>query len=84
LLGVSGSNLTAPAEQLSLLDGSDGEAAAADPLEAERAWHEASEAVDDIRQRFGQEAIGPASTMRAGRLRPVTPGAQQWGPEQGS
>jgi DNA polymerase-4 len=84
LLGVSGSNLTAPAEQLSLLDGPDGEATAADPLEAERAWHEASEAVDDIRQRFGQEAIGPASTMRAGRLRPVTPGAQQWGPEQGS
>jgi DNA polymerase-4 len=84
LLGVSGSNLTAPAEQLSLLDGSPQEAPASDPTSTEHAWHEASEAVDDIRHRFGPEAIGPASSMRAGRLRPVTPGAQQWGPDQGS
>ncbi len=84
LLGVSGSNLTAPTEQLSLLDGSDDRSAGADPLAVEHAWHEASEAIDDIRHRFGQEAIGPASTMRGGRLRAVTTGAQQWGPDQGS
>jgi DNA polymerase-4 len=84
LLGVSGSNLTAPAEQLSLLDGSGQEAAPTDPTATEHAWHEASEAVDDIRHRFGSEAIGPASSMRSGRLRPATRGAQQWGPDQGS
>ena len=81
--GRSGSNLTAPTEQLSLLDAADDQSAGADPREVEHAWHEASEAIDDIRHRFGQAAIGPVSTMRGGRLRTVTPGAQQWGPDQG-
>ena len=50
LLGVSGSNLVAPAQQLNLL--ADTEA----PLRA-------AGAIDQIRERFGPAAIGPASAV---------------------
>ena len=72
LLGVSGSNLGAPAAQLSF-----------DTLVEEAAdWNAATGALDEIRERFGNDAIGPASSMSAGRMRTVTRGAQQWGPDQ--
>ena len=74
LVGVSGSNLGEPTEQLTLF-ATDGEL-------AEQAWSEASTALDDIRSRFGQASIGPASAIRGGTLRPVRRGEQQWGPEQ--
>jgi DNA polymerase-4 len=75
LVGVSGSNLGPPSEQLSLFDEfSD------DP--SPEAWGSASAALDDIRSRFGTGAIGPASAMRDGAVRPVRTGEQQWGPDQ--
>jgi DNA polymerase-4 len=78
LLGVSGSQLAPPAEQLRLLDDDLGAPApAADP--ARRGAVTA--ALDSIRERFGAAAIGPASTVEQGRLRVVRPGAQQWGPD---
>jgi DNA polymerase-4 len=73
LVGVSGSNLCEPAEQLGLFVDETGPAPA---------WGSASAAIDDIRERFGVAAIGPASTIRSGKLRPVRGGEQQWGPDQ--
>jgi DNA polymerase IV len=70
LLGVSVSGLVAgAARQLSFDD-----AAAAD-------WHEASGAVDAIRDRFGDRAIGPASAAGPAGLRVPRKGQQQWGPD---
>jgi DNA polymerase IV len=78
LLGVSGSNLDEPREQLSLDLGSS--STDTDPAAVERAWHEASEVIDALREKFGAAIISPASAMREGKIRPVRPGAQQWGP----
>jgi DNA polymerase-4 len=69
LLGVSGSNLVEPAHQLSLLTDTD-------------ASHRAAGAIDEIRERFGQAAIGPASAVGPDGVRVVRKGAQQWGPDQ--
>ena len=44
-------------------------------------WESATTAVDEIRARFGPEAIGPASTIEGGEVRVVKRGAQQWGPD---
>ncbi|MFK8023646.1 MAG: DNA polymerase IV [Ilumatobacter sp.] len=72
LLGLSGSNLGAPSAQLSFDDLDDSQA---DPGAA-------TEALDAIRERFGDAAIGPASAVRGGKLRTVRQGAQQWGPDE--
>jgi DNA polymerase-4 len=69
LVGVSGSNLGPPLEQLSF-----------DDLGGAADWDSATGAVDQIRDRFGDDAIGPASSLSGGRLRRVRRGAQQWGP----
>ena len=68
LLGVSASNLAPKqAQQLSLDD--------AVPL-----WDEATRAVDEVRQRFGANALGPASLVGEDGLRIKRRGDQQWGP----
>jgi DNA polymerase-4 len=47
------------------------------------AWRDAEHALDDVRRRFGDTVIGPASAVEAGgRLRVVRRGAQQWGPDK--
>ena len=79
LLGISVSNLAAPAEQLSLddlLGGVDSASGA-----SEHDWVAASEAIDRVRDRFGTTAIGPASSASPRGLRLVRRGAQQWGPD---
>jgi DNA polymerase IV len=69
LLGVSMSNLLAgAARQLSLED-------AVAP-----AWGDASKAVDAIRDRYGNEAVGPAALVDEGGIRVKRQGDQQWGP----
>jgi DNA polymerase-4 len=69
LLGVSVSNLMAgAARQLTLED-------AVAP-----AWGDASKAIDAIRSRYGDEAVGPAALMDDGGIRVKRPGDQQWGP----
>ena len=71
LLGVAGSNLGPAFHQLTLE-----EADGAAPV------HGAAEAaLDRIRERYGADAIGPASAVRAGRVRNVQRGGQQWGPD---
>lgn len=70
LLGVTGSGLVeAGARQLSF-DEIDGPA-----------WHDASGAVDAIRERFGDRAIGPASAVGHRGLRVKRRGEAQWGPD---
>ena len=68
LLGVSGSNLVAPAQQLNLLADTDA------PLRA-------AGAIDQIRDRFGAAAIGPASAVGPRGVDVVRKGARQWGPD---
>jgi DNA polymerase IV len=73
LLGVSATGLVeAGARQLSFDD-------AAGPD-----WHEASGAVDAIRERFGDAAIGPASTVGERELRVKRLGEAPWGPDDGT
>ncbi len=66
LLGVGVSNLSPAgsrrAEQMSF------ELAAAPGPPPPESWHRASGAVDAIRDRFGEEAVGPARLLAAGRL----------------
>ncbi|MEM1334688.1 MAG: DNA polymerase IV [Actinomycetota bacterium] len=74
LLGVSGSNLSEPTAQLSFDD----------VVEDRPDWESATQALDRIRDRFGDAAIGPASSLsEAGSsgLRTVRRGVQQWGPD---
>ena len=68
LLGVSASNLVSrPARQLSFDD-------------ATGPWQDATRAVDEVRRRFGEEALGPASMVGEQGLRVKRRGDQQWGP----
>jgi DNA polymerase IV len=71
LLGLSGSNLGSPSTQMTFddLDSTVPDMAAA------------TGALDAIRERFGDSAIGPASAVSAGKLRRVERGGQQWGPD---
>ena len=45
-----------------------------------RSWGDATPAVDEIRRRFGDRAIGPARLVGEGGLRIKRPGDTQWGP----
>lgn len=72
LLGVTASNLTAPSRQLTL-----------DDALPEAPDHSAATgALDAIRDRFGADAIAPASVLEAGRMRIVERGSRQWGPDE--
>jgi len=72
LFGVSVSNLDASGpRQLSLDDGADG---------AGGEWDRASSAVDEVRRRFGDQAVGPAALVGRDGLRVKRQGDTQWGP----
>lgn len=73
LLGISGSNFGDRSQQLGLFD----EPAAEAPSKS-------AAAIDEIRERFGSSAIGPASSIRGRTISIVEQGAQQWGPDQES
>ncbi len=49
-----------------------------------RSWTAAEAVVDEIRERFGDRAVGPASLSGPDGLRLARRGAQQWGPDQPS
>jgi DNA polymerase-4 len=84
LVGVSGSHLGEPVEQLGLFGLVDAAVSGTVPDAAtvDSAWGEASDALDSIRDRFGSDAIGPASAV-AGRRQRVRPGSALWGPGTG-
>jgi DNA polymerase-4 len=72
LLGVGASNLSAPSRQLTLDDAS-----------PDAPDHSAATgALDAIRDRFGADAIGPASVLDGGGMRIAQRGGQQWGPDE--
>jgi DNA polymerase-4 len=76
LLGVSVSNLVPrPGEQLRL--GEDDGAGGAATRDREPA---VARAVDEVRRRFGDAAVGPATLLRADGLGVKRRGDQQWGP----
>jgi DNA polymerase IV len=96
LLGVSMTNLANPPRevdetQLSLaLDEPEGpssepgQSGDRDPLRDEHAsWVAASNAVDEVRQRYGSRAVGPASLLEDGGLRLRRLGDAPWGPGGG-
>jgi DNA polymerase-4 len=73
LLGLGVSQLDdGGARQLSLDDAADDG----------RGWSEAEEAIDAVRARFGDAALGPASLAGPGGLRVARRGQQQWGPDE--
>jgi DNA polymerase-4 len=90
LLGVGVSNLTGtvavPFEQMSLDLEAGGESDASrraggpDGGAPSRLWREASGAVEAVRQRFGDGAVGPATLLGPTGLRVKRPGDTQWGP----
>jgi DNA polymerase IV len=84
LLGVSASNFGVAAVQLAL-DGLEATAGAdsdgADAARVEDTWHDASAAIDTIRERFGAASIGPAGALRPGAAAVTRPGARPWGPD---
>ncbi|CAB4878185.1 unannotated protein [freshwater metagenome] len=81
LVGVHASNFGEPVEQLCFDDlfAPDPVAGRSQPVATD--WTEASQAIDAIRRRFGETAIGPASTVGKRGMRLVQRGAQQWGPD---
>ncbi len=72
LVGVSGSNLAAVHHQLTFDEAVDDHAG----------FGAREAALDRIRDRFGANAIGPASVVQGGRVRNVERGGQQWGPDR--
>ena len=76
LVGISVSNFVEAVEQPSLLDG----ALASDAASTEAQWTSASRAIDEVRARFGRDAIAPARVVGGGR-REV--GSSPWGPGSG-
>ncbi len=71
LFGVSVSNLVEVQDQQLTLDGAVAE---------HTGWDDASRAVDAIRQRFGDSAVGPAALAESDGLRLKRQGDTQWGP----
>lgn len=75
LIGISTRNFALPETQLSLFDeGTNTQNATS----LDEVWAPATAAIDDIRERFGDDAIGLASTLNSKRR----PGSSKWGPEQ--
>jgi DNA polymerase-4 len=90
LLGLSVSNLTrGAARQLTLaMDDTPGDTPPAlltGPGQTGRAagpgWDDATRAVDEVRRRFGDAAVGPAILLDARGLRIKRQGDTQWGPD---
>jgi DNA polymerase-4 len=89
LLGVGVSNLSpargAAAEQMSLdLEAPAARGGSPDASPApEESWRQASGAVDAIRDRFGDTAVGPARLLGSDGLQTKRPGDTRWGPSAG-
>ena len=85
LLGVSASNLAPPVDRQLALHWGDA-AGPADPDDSGesddwgQAWDQATGAVDAVRRRFGDRAVGPAVLIGGDGLRVKRQGDTQWGP----
>jgi DNA polymerase-4 len=47
---------------------------------ADLSWHDATRAIDRVRARFGDQAVGPAVLLSGAGIRLKRKGDQQWGP----
>ena len=54
-----------------------------DPDEDRSSWRDATEAVDAVRQRFGEAAVGPAALVGPTGVQVKRQGDTQWGPSVG-
>lgn len=54
-----------------------------DPDEGRASWRDATQAVDAVRQRFGEAAVGPAALVGPTGVRVKRQGDTQWGPSSG-
>ncbi|MGI8793006.1 MAG: DNA polymerase IV [Acidimicrobiales bacterium] len=71
LFGVTASNLAETgARQLTMDDVIDDDG-----------WHRATAAIDQIRDRFGDKAVGPATLLDDGEMKVKRQGDTQWGPK---
>ncbi len=70
-IGLTGLSREAPV-QLSLDDGD------------QQAWSDVADAMEDIRSRFGRDAVVPATLADRNGVRTKKQGDQQWGPDDGS
>ena len=70
LLGVSISQLVEGATRQRSFEGG-----------RDASWDDATAAIDLVRARFGDAAVGPAAIVGPGGLRPKRRGDQQWGPQ---
>ena len=78
---MSASNLVVrQAEQLSFDDPGGGSSAIDEGAGGGSGSAPVAQAVDDVRRRFGDAAVGPASLIRSGTLKLKRRGDQQWGP----
>ena len=77
LVGFSTRNFSEPTAQSSLFDD---RAGASEATDLDAVWRDATLAIDEIRERFGQGAIRPASTLNTER----EPGSSPWGPSRHS
>lgn len=75
LVGFSTRNFSEPTVQSSLFEDN---ASASEAADLDAVWKDATSAIDEIRERFGQGAIRPASTLHTER----EPGSSPWGPSQ--
>jgi len=87
LLGVSASNLIPPVDRQLALQWGDGARPAATtadaPDDSGPEWDQATDAVDAVRRRFGERAVGPAVLLGGDGLRIKRQGDTQWGPGEG-
>lgn len=95
LLGVSMTNLASPPSDLEqtqlclplegaeALDPRGGEDPGSRLRDQHSSWVAASNAVDEVRERFGSTALGPASLLEEGGLRLRRLGDAPWGPGGG-
>lgn len=75
LVGFSTRNFSEPTAQSSLFDDN---ASASEAADLDAVWRDATSAIDEIRERFGQGAIRPASTLNTER----EAGSSPWGPSR--
>jgi hypothetical protein len=84
LLGVGVSNLAgigaAPTEQMRLDFDARASAGGPGPPLPPKSWRHAAGAVDAVRDRFGDGAVGPATLLGPAGIRVKRPGDTQWGP----
>jgi DNA polymerase-4 len=82
LLGVSVSNLTRGRARQLTLDLVAAEAPDGPDQPDSASWEDAVGAVDRVRGRFGDRAVGPAVLLDGAGLRVKRPGDSQWGPNR--